>query len=205
MRNYLTFFHNSDFNYEEVPSLFKPRLRDDNKLENIRPAFYWFNDFWHSNFPNWRNRYFYLFIKNPQLDGIEFRSRHPGSDFNGLYAHYVDYLKERDEKHLGYMYGPPNSGEGGYYEPSILMSYDDIIPDLMVNFSEESDRCGLIIKPEIYKGTEICFFKEDYTPIKFIEIPKLVEMVPNIKNSLPFIKPKQENNIYIYEDWLPIT
>src|SRR5438105_1247988 len=111
----LTFFHNSQYNYQEIPSLFKPRLREENKRENLRPVFYWFNDHWHSNFPSMREKYFYLFVKNPKEDNIQFRSRHEGNDFNGLYAHYDEYLKERSKKDLAELYHTGKWSE--YSEP----------------------------------------------------------------------------------------
>jgi len=199
---YITFFHNSQYNYFQVPSLFQPKLREDNKLKNLRPAFYWFNDRWHSHLPKYREKYFYLFVKNPREDNIRFRSRHIEPDFNGLYAHYAEYLKERSQKNLSDLFKNGNHKE--YCEPSILMSFSDIEPDLVLSIKHYTDRCGRVVKPKEYQGMRVCLFDKEFFPIKFINIPEIVKIIPKIKESYPFLSPETKDGEYLYEDWTPL-
>lgn len=199
----LTFFHNSTYNWLEKPEHFNPRLREGNKAQDSRPAFYWFNDIWHSNFPNTRENYFYLFVKNPRLDKIEFRSRHGDGGFNDLFTYYSSYLQQRIERNLSNLYGSKD-WVGDYCEPAILMSFSTIEPDLVLHFDNPEDKSGTVIKPEGHLGKKVALFDEKFWPIKFTDNPEIVEIVPQITNSLPFVYPEKINGNYDYEDWVPM-
>ncbi len=199
--NYITFFHNSDYDYEAFPALFKPMQRRENRKKPTRPVFYWFSNSWHSNFPNIRNKYFYLFVKNPKLDNFKLRSRHSGLDFNGLYSFYEKYLEKRKLLDLEKLY---KDFKGGYYEPSILMSFSEVVPDLVVTFPNDKDTRGIILKPKKLEGEKIDLLTKNYRPLNFIDIPEIVSAVPKIKRSYPFIQPKKIDGRYYYKDWLPM-
>ena len=192
----LTFFHNSDEYREEFTS-----------QDNNRPSFYWFNDRYHNHLSLdsrcWK--YFYLFVKDSSKDSIAFRSRHEDYGFHSLYEHYQDYLKERANL---YTKGIFNSIA---YEPSILMSFSKIIPDLILEFPYENEPYGIILKPKKYVGKKVYLFdssksilSKNQMPISFIDIPEIVEIVPDIINSHPFIKPERLNGKYIYKNWVPM-
>src|SRR3989304_4031624 len=126
MKQFLSFFHNSDEYFEEFTS-----------KDKDRPTFYWFGDrvFNHLNPPVNCYPYFCLFVKNPKEDNIEFRARHEdGLGFHSLYLGYLDYLKYRDD--------PSKIDTGGNYEaewaePAILMSFSRIVPDLIGKWDSE--------------------------------------------------------------------
>lgn len=120
-----------------------------------------------------------------------------------MYTHYLEYLEDRTNKNLKKLYG--NSDWNEYIEPAIIMSFSNIEPDLVVKFSSPKDRCGVIIKPNSYKGLKICFFETDYSPIKFINIPEIVRVIPLIKQSYPFIPTNVKSYKYIYEDWISLN
>lgn len=208
MNPYVTFFHNSDYHWKKTPTLFQPLLREENKVKPIRPVFYWFNDMFHDHLPH-LDKYFYLFVKNPKKDKIYLRARHEGYDFNGLCKHQYDYYyKERAGKDLGSYYKNPGV-KGNYYQPSVIMSFSNKDPDLVIKFAEDEKKCkyekyGTVLYPESHKGTVIYLFDENYYPIKFTDIPEIVNIVPKINFSYPFLTPKKVNGKYVYEDWVPM-
>lgn len=186
-KKYLTFFHNSDHQYDDYfnRELFRPRLREENRAEDLRPVFYWFSDSWHSTFPGSRDRFFYLFVKNPKESNIQLRSRHEGHDFHGLYSDYLVYLEERKTKDLSKLYGQRDHNH--YCEPSILMSFSDVTPDLMAKYDEEKD-IYVILRPESHRFQTFDLFDENKVPIPFNKIKEIASVVPNINFSHPFIE-----------------
>lgn len=190
----LCFFHCSD----DYIKIFDPRFGLVNGGANppVRPLFYWFSDYWYSNYtfnqtnPSKREKYFYLFIKNPKKDRIELRARHQGLGFDGLYKHFLDYQKLRDTI---------------YPEPSILMSFTVIKPELIAKYNEKLDKYTVYYPKKLFlKPISFSLFSEDQKPIQFNKIPELVKLFPEINNSLPFIEPQMMDNQYVYEDWLPM-
>jgi len=149
--------------------------------EDTRPTFYWFNDRFFHIFQD--PDYFMLFVKNPKLDKIKFRARHEGLDFNGLYEHYEVYKS------------------GKISEPSILMSFSDIVPSLI---AKKIGDCYKIIKPEEFKDKIFSLRDEKGNAIKFTEINLIKEIIPKIANAHPFIEPKKKEGEYIYDDWEPM-
>lgn len=186
---YLTFFHNSDNYIEE----FSPK-------DNVRPSFYWFGDrYFHHMGITYRYKYFYLFLKNPKKDGIRFRERYEGLGFNSLYSHYLKYKKERDQNFQNGIYNWLSP------EPAILMSFSKITPDLILEFEDERPNSAVVVKPEVYKNLRITLFDNNNMPIQFTDIPEIVQILPKITHSFPFVEPKQDKGEYIYKDWLPIV
>jgi len=172
-----------------------------NREKDTRPVFYWFCDIWHSNLPDFRSKYFYLFVKNPKDDNIKLRARHEGLDFHGLYTWYEKYLKKRNEKKFNMLFHSSKGNWGNYCEPSILMSFSNTEPDFVLHFEKEHNRFGLMVKPKEYQGTKIYLFNKNFYPIKFTDIPEIIGIIPKIKMSYPFLTPKLVNGKYIYEDW----
>lgn len=205
MNPYLTFFHNSLHHWKTKPSLFKPMLRGENLIKPSRPAFYWFNDKFHSNFSSVEH-YFYLFVKNPKKDKIAFRPRHVGLDFNGLCVNQYDqYQEERKAKDISKYF--LNHDYKNYSEPSIIMSFDEIEPDIVIEFADKpikDEKYGTIIFPDSHKGLKISLFDQNCYPIKFTNIPEIVDIVPKINFSYPFLIPDKVDGKYVYDDWLPM-
>ncbi|MAF14033.1 MAG: hypothetical protein CMI53_04040 [Parcubacteria group bacterium] len=183
--SYITFFHNSG-EYREFFS----------SKENDRPCFYWFGDSYHCHL-GWDNRddYFYLFVKNPKEDKIPFRARYDELDFSGLYKNFLDYKIAREEIYKGQKF---------YAEPSILMSFARVEPDIISKYLKESQEYE-ILKPGSHKGLKFKVSDEDGRLIPFNQIEVILDIVPQIKNSYPFIEPKKEQGHYIYEDWIPMV
>ncbi|NLH35660.1 MAG: hypothetical protein GX453_06520 [Lactococcus chungangensis] len=179
-KQYIAFFHNSDDYFEKFSS-----------KDEKRPCFYWFSDSYFSHIGIYK--YFYLFVKNPQKDNIEFNARAESDDFNGLYQSYLYFLKEREAVR--------QNGKG-YAEPSILVSFSNIEPDLIAEYKDDK---FIILKPYFLKNRELNLLGEEKSfnkTVPFIEIPEIVEAAPNIKNSLPFIEPDKNGDRYVYDNWL---
>lgn len=187
--NKIFFFHNTD-HYHEVFTLKTAAAhrgpRDD------RPTFYWFSDSYHSHFPA-MDKYIYLFVKNPKEDNIQFRPRHLEPSFDAMYKDYLNFLAEKEKPS-----SERNSQE--FCEPPILMSYSDIVPDLIALYDEENT-AHIIIKPEKYKGLVFRLFDEREVPIPFNQIKTIVKVLPKIKESFPFISPKKIDGVYVYDDF----
>lgn len=190
---YITFFHNSD----EYRDFFS-----HNFLK--RPTFYWYSDSFHSHTGCIeKEKYFYLFVKDPIADGIALRSRNEGLDFNGLHSHYNDFKKECLKN--------PKNGEYFYKEPSILMSFSTFEPDLIAEY-DNNDNTYCIIKPIQQKGQKFKLyddkFKEKYVigeGVPFIDIPEIITAVPKILEALPNIEPRKSLGKYHFDNWLPMV
>ena len=184
---YLFFFHNSD----EYVLLFRAQGKPENKEKLVRPTFYWFSDSYHSHIPNYRYKYFYLFVKNPRLENILFESGRDGYDFHTMFAHYLEFLKERNKKGLYDKYT---------YEPSILMSFSDIIPDLIARY-DKATGYHTIDRPLTHQGVKFRLFDDNGIPRAFNAIEEIVSAVPHINNSLPFVETERVDGVYTYEDF----
>lgn len=189
--DYLTFFHCSDIYLEQFSS-----------REPGRPTFFWYSDVFHThNLPrktNWY-KFFNLFVKNPRKDNIALRARHDIGDFHSLHQHFVNYDNERIAKLTDWMTGKE------YIEPGIIMSYSSITPDLTAEFENDTSPFCVVVKPDKYKGLRIRLMDDNRVPIHFLKIPELIEIVPPIVQSHPFIEAKQADRLFIYEDWMPIV
>jgi len=180
---YLTFFHNC---YDYTPVII-PRETD-------RPVFYWFGDSYHNHIPNYKykDKYFYLFVQNPKERGVSFRSRHEGYDFHGLYAHYVEYLKERNKLR--------SQGLDWYCEPAIIMSFSAVKPDLIAAY-HEPEKIYYIVDPVAYRGVRFNLVDNNGFPILFTQIKELTSVLPHLPDSYPFTKPPLIERTYTYEDF----
>lgn len=88
-----------------------------------------------------------------------------------------------------------------YAEPSILMSFDKIILDIVAKWDSEDSEKMTLIKPYNGKGIKIRMWDKG-TPLKFISIPEIVNILPHIKKSLPFVTPEKLNRRYLYKGWV---
>lgn len=181
----LTFMHTSD----EYRKFFTSKT-------NTRPTFYWLTDRYFDHiscgkYSSWK--YFYLFIKNPLLDGIKMRSRHNGYGFDGLYKAYLKF-----HKYSSYMEKDILTKQS-YAEPGIFCSFNKITPDLIAEYSESSNDY-YVISPLQYKGLKLDLFHLNSFAKSFLET-KLVELFPDIKESIPFISPSNVKGEYIYPNW----
>lgn len=191
--SYLTFFHNSD-TYLEV---FRPGVRDSPYEGYDRPTFYWCSDVYHNHMgENYRDRYFYLFVKNPRKDNVEFRSRHEGGGFHGLYTHFCGYRRVREERYGGRFF----LGN----EPAILKSYSVIVPDLIAEWDGQCERSLTVLDPARAKGQRFVLLDGEGKLIPFTRVQELVLLLPALADSHPFVQPELHNGEYVYDDWIPI-
>ncbi len=185
MKEFITFFHTSP---HHIQLFFPQHIK--------RPIFYWFGDCYHDLFgKDHRAEYFYLFVKNPKKDNIAFRSRTEEMGFDGLYKQYLNYRREREEIY--------QKGATKYTEPAILMSFSKIIPDLALKY-DQKEKTYIVIAPIEYEGTKINLHDEKGRPKNFLDIPEILKIIPNIKNSHPFIDMMENDGKYTYEDWIPM-
>ena len=84
------------------------------------------------------------------------------------------------------------------------MSFSKIAPDLILEFEDKSSNGGVVIKPEGYRGLKITLFNNNSTPLQFTNIPEIVQILPHIGQSFPFVEPKKDKDGYVYEGWLPM-
>ncbi len=202
MLPYITFFHNSDFNYEDKPTLFNLELRRLSSKQKGNFNFYWFNDRYYHH-TSWIPKYFYLFIKNPKNDGVILHSRPSTDGFNHSFSHLVNkHFVERVGKDLGAPFRPSITKGTECVGPSSFVSMSNIEPDVVVMHEGEHNINGIIVKPDTHKGMKISLFDEYYNPLKFTEIPAITEIVPQIFYSYPFIVPKMIDGKYVYDDWI---
>lgn len=189
----LLLIHNSD-------TLFETLKPPDNK----RPNFYWYTDRFCSNLGT--SKYMYIFAIDPVKDKVELRSRSNPQDFDSLHKDFLHYRDYCEGKHP----------ELHYAEAGIAMSFSELTPviTLMARSygSGKSDWLQTefeIIKPhKLFKKRVISLFEAPYNelyagkPVKFSDIPELVDLLPNISDILPFkdISPNSDGN-YTYADW----
>lgn len=191
---YLCFFHNSDNLIEE----FNPR--DPVLQRGNYPSFYWFSDSFFDYLSMTPGKYFYLFLKNPILDNLELRARHEGLEFHGLYFDYLGHKITRDKLYAEGKLPKP----GCYTEPSIIMSFSVIKPDLIAEYSETT-KLHTILKPESVQGTTFSLFDERGIPVPFNKIQGFPELFPQLARSFPFIVPEENDEPHFYyEDWVPM-
>ncbi len=83
------------------------------------------------------------------------------------------------------------------------MSFSKIIPNLALKY-DQKEKVYTVITPIEHKGTKINLHDENGKPKNFLEIPEILEIVPDIKKAHPFIDAKMINEKYTYEDWVPM-
>ena len=193
----LLLIHNSDMLLETLKA-------PDEK----RPVFFWYTDRFCSH--QGTAKYMYIFVVDPVKDNVELRCRADNRDFDSLHKGWVHYRDFCDGKLT----------ELKYSESGIAMSFSELTPAIVLQArtygsgKEEWLQTDYeIIKPhKPFSKRVIKLFKEPYDklfedkPIKFTDIPELVDLLGDIDDILPFkdIKP-DENGTYIIDNWLPIT
>lgn len=184
--------HNSD----DLRLTFKP-------WDDSRPIFYWYTDRFASHIGTMN--YLYFFLVNPESDGIELRCRTDTQDFDALHKGFLRYRDFCEGK----------SPELKYEEPGIAMSFSTLKPDLILVADQNAAREGrqfntyLILHPNAGKAKSVDLFREPFPrkeligqPLKFTDIPGLVEALPDINDALPF-KDITPDSSGIYR-WLPM-
>lgn len=193
----LLLIHNSDTLFETL----KP-------ASDKRPNFYWYTDRFCSH--QGTSKYLYIFAVDPVADNVELRSRSTAQDFDSLHKDFLYYRDYCEGKY-------PNLK---YAESGIAMSFSELTP--VITLMARSYGSGKddwlqtefeIIKPhKPFKKRVISLFEAPYEelfagkPIKFTDIPELVDSLPDIDNILPFkiIQP-DSNGTYSIDNWLPMT
>jgi hypothetical protein len=85
------------------------------------------------------------------------------------------------------------------------MSFSDIVPDIVMYFADcNKDRFATIIEPVEFQGEKIYIFDKKFKPIPFNKDPLIKRIIPQINQSLPFVKPKKINGEYVYGNWIPM-
>jgi hypothetical protein len=139
-------------------------------------------------YPNYE-KYLYFFIINTKNQGIGVRNRCEHlQKFDGLWHQFQDFQKHKT-----------NNKE--YNEPPIIMSFYKLKPNIVLEYQENGS--FKIIYPSISK--EFKLEDEDNIKIPFNRIEPIVELLPEIEHSLPFVEPIKIDGKYVYDDWLEMT
>lgn len=193
----LLLIHNSD-------TLFDTLKPPDNK----RPNFYWYTDRFCSNLGT--SKYMYIFVIDPVKDNVELRSRSSTQDFDGLHKDFLHYRDYCEGKYPDLKYA----------ESGIAMSFSKLTPTitLMARSYGSGKDDWLQTEFEIIKSHKpfnkrvISLFEASYQelyagkPLKFTDIPELVELLPGMDYVLPFMEIQpDENGIYGTDSWLPMS
>jgi len=182
----LFFFHTTDDYIETFDPQYSPMNKDGNP--SSRPLFYWFSNVY---FKYLGDKYLYLFIVNPKKENIAVRHRLNNEEmFDGIWRRFKSFSNNRLsegfwKEHHGVLC--PQD------EPPIIMSFNILKPTLILKKVSENT---FSYQDKIFK-----FADEQNQPIPF-DKTELVKILPELKNSLPFVEPRQENVKFIYEDWL---
>lgn len=211
----LLLIHNSDTLFETL------KLNTDK-----RPCFYWYTDRFCSH--QGTSKYLYIFVVDPLKDNVELRSRstiivdnpekenpeytsrNSTQDFDSLHKDFLHYRDYCEGKHP----------EIKYDEAGIAMSFSELTPIVILQArtygsgKEEWLQTEYeIIKPhKPFSKRVISLFEAPYDelfsskPIKFSDIPELVELLPDINDILPFknIEPDSNGN-YSIDNWLAMS
>lgn len=147
-----------------------------------RQNMFWFHDSFYSHVSiDKQDRYLHIFVRNPSTENFSFETRQGFQDFEEMYY----FFKENKEKlHAAYH---KKIGFPIALNPPILFSYDTFIPDLILDFKVWGANVAEIIFPEKYRGIHCRLFDETHIPIPFIEIPEIVNILPQIKEAYPCI------------------
>jgi hypothetical protein len=71
-------------------------------------------------------------------------------------------------------------------DPPILRSNEVLIPDLILDFQIPGADEAVVIHPVEHQGVKCRLFSDKHTPIRFDDIPEILDILPQIKGSLPF-------------------
>ncbi len=155
MSKLISFIHVSDEYREQFSS------KDKN-----RPTFYWLTDRYFDHLaggkkpPAWK--YLYVFVKDPLVDRIEFRSRHEGGQFHALFKAFVKFQARMlaEEKNT--------KDKQIYNEPGIMCSFSKITPDLICKYNALEQKFE-IIYPLAKVGIMLDLFHSNGLPKNFLE------------------------------------
>lgn len=192
----LLLIHNSDMLFETL----KP-------ANNERPNFFWYTDRFCSH--QGTAKYLYIFAVDPVKDNVELRCRSNTCDFDSLHKDFLHYRDYREGK----------VNEVRYSETGIAMSFSELTPIIILQArSYASGKESWlqteyeIIKPhKPFSKRVISLFEAPYDelfadkPIKFTDIPELVDLISDVDDILPFknIEPNKDGT-YIIDNWLPM-
>lgn len=181
-----------------------------------RPLFYWYTD----RFVSFQGtqKYIYLFLIEPRKDGIEVRSRSSFLNFDMLHKNFLHYKGWCEGKHPEWCTcGKTNRV---YEESGVVMTFNELRPDLTLMarsygsslpYDQQTD--FEIIQPhKPFTKRTIKLFDAPYNNInlarriRFIDIPEIVDLLPDLADSLPYkdIEPDSDG-IYHYDQWLPMV
>lgn len=107
-----------------------------------------------------------------------------------MWSDHSDYRLNRIKNHL--------AGVTPYNEPGIVLSFSELIPDIVGEFKGD-DYTLSVIKPS--NSSASFDLKEDGHFRLFGQIPELVEILPDIKRCVPVLHPQPEQAQVSY--WPP--
>lgn len=147
-------------------------------------VFYWYHD----QFFNWMDhKYIHLIIVEPK--NYLLRSRMGNRDFHGIHLDYKRMCR--------FLLGKTRYK---YFEPSNVVSPYNIKPTLIGKIDHKSKTKEVtIVYPENGRGIKFSLLGENGNPIRFDEIPELVNICPEIKQSAPIYQIKKINGKYHLE------
>lgn len=148
-----------------------------------RPVFYWFNDCYHSHIygdtPG--ANYIYFFLLKPRATTAKLFTRHGKGNFKSMWSDYQHYLDERKIKE--------ELGTKAYIEPGIVMSFSELVPDVICKFID-----GFTVAAHSVAANKSVYFSlfHEGRFRRFNEIPELVDLLPDITNSVPIVTPTSQ-------------
>ena len=169
VRMQVLLFHHSD----------KPRDWSNDHQAN-RQCYYWFSDRFHELsgilVPS---PYVYFFLVALKDVG----ARHQVcprtlKNFDELYSAFLDSQSRFTDIPRNGMWFP---------EPPFLASFEKIMPVLGARLTDNGKYD--ILFPDAYSGKRFRMYDEVLRRFRFVDIPTLVEAIPQIKEALPFVSP----------------
>lgn len=202
----ILFFHHSS----ELIDKFSANYRD-------RPLFLWYADRW-CHYQG-SDKYLYFFLIDPKRDGIELRARSWPSGFDMMHKNMLHYKGWCEGNHLEWCQCK-EQGDTKYEEAGIATTFDAIKPTVTLiarsygsSLDEEKQIRYEIVTPyKPFTKRVINLFEGPYEepwmskPLRFADIPELVELMPSLPDALPFKDIKRdEEGMYHYDEWLEIS
>jgi hypothetical protein len=150
-------------------------------ISDKRPAFYWFNDSYHSHIPGETPayKYMYFFIIKPN-SGVGLFTRHGKGDFASLWSDYSSYLEARSDDR--------EKSIKRYLEPAIVMSFSELKPVIAGRLSDNYK--FTVIHPSTPQSSFSLIKDGQFR--NFGDIPELVLICQEIKSSVPIIHPEDK-------------
>lgn len=145
-----------------------------------RPKFYWFNDRYHShiygNSPG--ADYMYFFLVQPGNTAAKLFTRHGEGDFKSMWSDYARYLMAREANE--------NNGVDEYLEPGIVLSFSELVPDLVCKFEG-----SFAVTAKTMDGSKKATFSllDNGKFRRFDQIPELSYLLPGLLQAAPLTHP----------------